>query len=468
VICYSTGLVSVLFLFIFQITGDRTAIRKALVALSSCLQGDQPVDGSTTPVNKEGSMLPWASSEVREPNVAIVCSEASTEFAQGSVPKADCPEGNKGQVQRKGLEQVSFRLLLPTYLAGGLIGKKGLIIKGIEEETGACVDVGAPVTGCRERVITICALESPDSEYHIVQSALLLIFDRMMELESNTRSSTFEKTSQFSARALVFKNQCDCLVGLGGSIIKEMVNETGARIQILDDADVPECASSFELVVQIAGELMNVRHALCLVCWKLRNHIFWSNGTDYNNGYIPSDIAESNATSQANIYSTIQYSMDKSHKVDHEPSVSYGMDSVEKTFSSLELSSTEIQKRDNGNTAMIDNSDNGIQKPTEPNDIAVNNLNHGIIFPEENNFAREVQHAAITRITYETAVSGSILNLVYGDGNNLAQLTEISGADIAVYDPPSEGNEAMIVVSGPPDQAQSAQRMLVELILQGQ
>ena len=83
-----------------------------------------------------------------------------------------------------------------------------------------------------------------------MQSALLLIFDRMMELESNTRSSTFEKTSQFSARALVFKNQCDCLVGLGGSIIKEMVNETGARIQILDDTDVPECASSFELVVQ--------------------------------------------------------------------------------------------------------------------------------------------------------------------------------------------------------------------------
>jgi len=95
--------------------------------------------------------------------------------------------------------------------------------------------------------------------------------------------------------------------------------------------------------LQITGELMNVRHALCLVCWKLRNHIFCSNGTDYNNGYIPSDIAESNATSQANIYSTIQYSMDKSHKVDHEPSVSYGMDSVEKTFSSLELSSSEIQ-----------------------------------------------------------------------------------------------------------------------------
>jgi poly(rC)-binding protein 3/4 len=44
---------------------------------------------------------------------------------------------------------------------------------------------------------------------------------------------------------------------------------------------------------------------------------------------------------------------------------------------------------------------------------------------------------------------------------------QVSGADIIVYNPPSEGNEAMIVVSGPPDQAQSAQRLLVELILQG-
>lgn len=158
-ICYSTVLVSVLFFFIFQITGDRTAVRKALVALSSCLQGDQPVDGTPTYVDKEGSMLPWTSSEVPEPNVGILCSEASTEFAQGGVPKTGCPEGNTGEVQSKGLQQISFRLLLPVNLAGGLIGKKGLIIKGIEEETGACIDVSAPVSGCRERVITICALE---------------------------------------------------------------------------------------------------------------------------------------------------------------------------------------------------------------------------------------------------------------------------------------------------------------------
>ncbi|KAF8690832.1 hypothetical protein HU200_041229 [Digitaria exilis] len=454
---------------VVEITGDRTAVRKALVALSSCLQGDQPVDGSATSFNKDSSMLSWASSEVPERNVGVLRSEASTEFAQGSVVKTDGSECNTGDARSRGLQQIAFRLLLPINLAGGLIGKKGLIIKGIEDETGSCIDVSTPIAGCRERVITICALESPDSECHIVQSALLLIFDRMMEVEINARSA-FEKTSQFSARALVLKHQFGCLVGLGGSIIKEMVNATGARIQILDDTDVPQCASSFELVIEITGELMNVRDALCLVCWKLRNHVFSSSGTDCTNGHVPSsDGAESNATSQANIHSTSKYSMDNAHKVDHGPSLSYGMDSVEKTFSSLDLTSSEIQKLDHGNGVMINNSDDGIQKPTKRNDVVTKILNHGILFPEENNLVREVPYAAITRITYETAVSGTILNLVCGhNGNNLAQLTEMSGADIAVYNPPSEGNEAMIVVSGPPDQAQSAQRGLVELILQGQ
>nr|CAB3452744.1 unnamed protein product [Digitaria exilis] len=364
---------------VVEITGDRTAVRKALVALSSCLQGDQPVDGSATSFNKDSSMLSWASSEVPERNVGVLRSEASTEFAQGSVVKADGSECNTGDARSRNLQQIAFRLLLPINLAGGLIGKKGLIIKGIEDETGACIDVSTPIAGCRERVITICALE-------------------------------------------------------------------------------------------ITGELMNVRDALCLVCWKLRNHVFSSSGTDCTNGHVPSsDGAESNATSQANIHSTSKYSMDNAHRVDHGPSLSYGMDSVENTFSSLDLTSSEIQKLDHGNGVMINNSDDGIQKPTDRNDVVTKNLNHGILFPEENNLLREVPYAAITRITYETAVSGTILNLVCGDnGNNLAQLTEMSGADIAVYNPPSEGNEAMIVVSGPPEQAQSAQRGLVELILQGQ
>jgi poly(rC)-binding protein 3/4 len=85
----------------------------------------------------------------------------------------------------------------------------------------------------------------------MVQSALLHIFDRMQELESRT-GSKFDQPFQSSARALVLKSQYACLIGLGGSIIKEMVNATGAKIQILDESDVPACGSQYERVLQVS------------------------------------------------------------------------------------------------------------------------------------------------------------------------------------------------------------------------
>jgi poly(rC)-binding protein 3/4 len=157
-ICYFTVLVSVLFLFNLQITGDRATVRKGLVALSSCLQGDQPAGSSTNSVKKDGS-IPWASSEMPDPSTGTFCSEASREHEESGVPQFDCPQSVTMGVETKGLQQISFRLLCPIYIAGGLIGKKGLIIKGIEDETGACIDVSPPLSGCPERLITISALE---------------------------------------------------------------------------------------------------------------------------------------------------------------------------------------------------------------------------------------------------------------------------------------------------------------------
>lgn len=57
-----------------------------------------------------------------------------------------------------------------------------------------------------------------------------------------------------SARVLVPKSQFSSLVGLGGAIIKEMVKSTGARIEILDEMDVPACASNCERVLQASLE----------------------------------------------------------------------------------------------------------------------------------------------------------------------------------------------------------------------
>jgi hypothetical protein len=108
---------------------------------------------------------------------------------------------------------------------------------------------------------------------------------------------------------------------------------------------------SFELLTQIclfrpqiSGEFMNVRDALCLVNWKLRNHVFSFMGNKNDNGCVPaSNLAKSNATSQVNLSSTDQYSAESCQRVDYGPSLGYGMDPVEKSFSDFQLSSSEVQ-----------------------------------------------------------------------------------------------------------------------------
>lgn len=127
--------------------------------MSSCLQGDLSAGSSITSVKTASPMLPWTSSEVPEPNLGTLHSEVSTECANSHIPQIDCPQGATGDVQTKDLQQISFRLLCHVNLAGGLIGKKGSVIKGFEDETGASIDVSAPFGGCMERVITISALE---------------------------------------------------------------------------------------------------------------------------------------------------------------------------------------------------------------------------------------------------------------------------------------------------------------------
>lgn len=92
-----------------------------------------------------------------------------------------------------------------------------------------------------------CLMQRPGQDSK-VKRAILCIFERMEELKRNGRS-TFDKPG-CSTRVLVRKNQSCCLIGLGGAVIKEMVKSTGAGIEILDETDVPACASHCERVLQ--------------------------------------------------------------------------------------------------------------------------------------------------------------------------------------------------------------------------
>lgn len=194
---------------------------------------------------------------------------------------------------------VVFRVLCPASKTGSVIGKGGTIISQIRQETGVKVRVEETVSGCDERVVLITGsdkdteadneqskedgedtkaaeevsdtkepgendedkesvpVEDSQVEKGIssVQKALLLVFERMAEGESETNGGDEDsnKSSTFVVRLLVLSSQVGCLLGKGGSVIKQMSAESGAQIRILPRDKLPLCASPSDELVQVTS-----------------------------------------------------------------------------------------------------------------------------------------------------------------------------------------------------------------------
>ncbi|KAF5469314.1 hypothetical protein F2P56_013398 [Juglans regia] len=224
----------------------------------------------------------------------------------------------QNQPFKSSLGSAVFRLLCPAFKTGGVIGKGGTIISEIRQQTGAKVRVEDTVPGCDERVVFISGSDKEtevatdlsqedggeetnkdkekndeleqsqnnedkesdtvgdsksDKGTSSVQKALLLVFERIIEGE--TEAGGGEEDTQDSSkssivlRLLVFSSQVGCLLGKGGSVIKQMSSESGAQIRILPRDKLPLCASVTDELVQISGEADAVRKALQSVSQQL-------------------------------------------------------------------------------------------------------------------------------------------------------------------------------------------------------
>ncbi|KAJ7965897.1 KH domain-containing protein [Quillaja saponaria] len=203
-------------------------------------------------------------------------------------------------------------LLCPGSKTGSVIGK----ISQIRQLTGAKVRVEETVSGCDEIVIVIVGSDKEtkgDTEHSkeasneeiidkekreddehkdhsdndddkapvettkskkatsSVQRALFLVFERMLEGEEETDDGDEEnnKSSSFVLMLLVLSSQVGCILGKGGSVIKQMSSESGTQIRILPRDKLPPCASTSDELVQITGGVEAVRKALQSVSQQL-------------------------------------------------------------------------------------------------------------------------------------------------------------------------------------------------------
>ncbi|CAK9325521.1 unnamed protein product [Citrullus colocynthis] len=205
-----------------------------------------------------------------------------------------------------------FRVLFPVSRIGSLVGKDGDALSKIREETGVEIRVEDAVPGCDERIVAIGGSnqetevnterkskednknseveendddiakskkkEDKDSppvedanqkEVSHLRKALFLVSEKIFDEEPEADGTDVEGDKTFVLRLLVLSSQVGCLLGKGGSVVKQMSSDSGAQIRILPRDKLPPLATTNNELVQISGGIDVVKKALELVFQQL-------------------------------------------------------------------------------------------------------------------------------------------------------------------------------------------------------
>ncbi|KAL3515476.1 hypothetical protein ACH5RR_022378 [Cinchona calisaya] len=152
---------------IVEIEGDIMAVKRALVAVTRCLQDcilavDKPrmmASGSFEAVPLE--KLPDLCMDLPIQRVLVTKSLETTSSGYSSRDHLLSVESDKVPVMESNppQQEVVFKLLCLNDRVGSVIGKGGSIVRALQAETSASIIVGPTVAGCDERLITIAAME---------------------------------------------------------------------------------------------------------------------------------------------------------------------------------------------------------------------------------------------------------------------------------------------------------------------
>ncbi|KAK8717370.1 hypothetical protein V6N13_044641 [Hibiscus sabdariffa] len=263
---------------LIQITGCALAVKKALVAVSGYLQAcpsmnreptvmsipsEQPLR-VTSPDSPE-ELFPHLSS-LLPPMLANAVSGVSKANFSFVVANGD------SKLDSNDTRKVVFRMLCSNAAAGAIIGKKGAIVRALQNQTGASIMFESPETENGERVVTISALEDLESQNSPTQNALVLVFARSVEsdIEKGFPSGLVKGTA-VTLRLLVTSDLVSCLKEKEGRVLSEIAESTGADVQILDEELSLGCCP--ENVVQITGDYKSVQNAIFQVTSRLRDNL---------------------------------------------------------------------------------------------------------------------------------------------------------------------------------------------------
>ncbi|XP_026389662.1 KH domain-containing protein HEN4-like isoform X2 [Papaver somniferum] len=462
---------------LIQITGNYSAVRKALLAVSSCLQDNFRTDAATSTPNKtpasvlRGSGVPGGQVD-QFPSRGYPPGTHSLDYHSRGFAGSEGIGASHRMVPE---EDIVFRMLCHLDKVGSLIGKGGSVIRALQSDTGASIKIADAEPDSDERVVLISARENSEQRHSSAQDAVIRVQSRIAEVG-------FEPGAAIVARLLVPSQQIGCLLGKGGSIIAEMRRSTGASIRIFPREQVTKSGAQSDEVVQAIGSLHSVQDALFQITSRLRE------------AYFPTKLPYPNVGAPPYMSGPLEPPVPmfrprhEPPSPGHYPHIGYP--------NSLEHPAGPAQHMEHPPVPM-----HGMDHPGVPN------LDHGpysysnerpaygpaFDTPSPRSWAQPVstgnpwcgadpgtgyssrdvhsrsQLSVLATTTVEMVIPLMFLGCVYGENNgDLNQIRQISGAKITGHDVRPGSVEGVVIVSGTSDQIHAAQSLIHAFILSGQ
>eukprot|EP00262_Sarcandra_glabra_P005174 TRINITY_DN164_c2_g1_i5.p1 TRINITY_DN164_c2_g1~~TRINITY_DN164_c2_g1_i5.p1 ORF type:complete len:554 (+),score=98.85 TRINITY_DN164_c2_g1_i5:154-1815(+) len=259
---------------LLQISGEAAVVKKALYQISSRLH-DNP--------SRSQHLLTSSNANMYQPGGQMVGSNAGAPYI---TPLMGSFGGYKGEVggdwsshsyypparSDSSAKEFSLRLVCQTGKIGGVIGKGGVIINQIRQESRALIKVDSSSAG-DDCIISVSAKE-------FFEDPISPTIDAAVRLQPRCSEKTERESGEpsYTTRLLVPTSRIGCLIGKGGAIISEMRRLTRANIRIFSKEDLPKVASADDEMVQISGDIDVSRTALVQVATRLKANLFEKEG----------------------------------------------------------------------------------------------------------------------------------------------------------------------------------------------
>ncbi|KAG5538108.1 hypothetical protein RHGRI_025254 [Rhododendron griersonianum] len=402
---------------LIQITGKFSAVRKALLSVSSCLQvnsGANAVNSAAT--RSSGLAQHGTGTENIGPNLRLVVTE----------------------------EEVVFRLLCQVDKIRSLIGKGGSIMRVLQSETGASIKIADSAPDSDETVV------HSEQRHSSAQDAVIRVHCRIAEIG-------FERGAAVVARLLVHSQQIGCLLGKGGSIINELRRVIGS-LQSVQDALFRITSRLRQTIFAVKSHHPGVSGSQYLPPYsEMPPPMFRSRHDPGSPGHYPSPAILPRGVDRVPFPPQPLDPRPFSHDTDH----------VGPTYFDRMPYPYGSERPGHGPSFDWQPSPREwtYQAGSRGNPREVAEIGGGFAFSSIPIGSRSLAPNSAST-TVEVVIPQTLLGHVYGENNgNLNQIRQISGAEVFVHDPRPGATEGVAVVSGMLDQLHAAQSLIHAFIL---